>query len=185
MRHTFHRLLTLIGPLVLYAGANWVAFACEADWTARQTWAVVFTGAVVIWYTWETSELRRAAYEQMDLQIRPYVVVQPDGKSSLVTNFGNGVALHVRVQPVVVNSKEQIELRFLKTVPILRSGESAPLEVTCYKEGEPTSDIYTALLDPKKATEEYPVTVTCDNLDLKTYTTIQRVAANSIVVQAK
>ena len=187
MQITFRRLarpLTLLALLAIYAVAIWLAFVCESDWTARQTWAVILTGAAVIWYTWETRELRQATYAQMDLQIRPYVVLQPDGRSSLVTNFGSGVALHVHIEPVVVDTKERIELRFPKTVPVLRSGESVSPEITCYKEGKPTSDIYKDLLNPKNATEEYEVKLCFDNLELKPYTRTQRVSPNSIVVSA-
>lgn len=177
------RLLALIVPVLVYLGALAYAYCRGSnDWPALQTWAMALTGLVVIWYTWETRELRYAAYAQMDLQIRPYVVLQTEGNGFLVTNFGNGAALHVRVEPVVVSVEERIELQFLKTVPVLRSGESGALEVTCFKEGKPTSDIYKALLNPKHTTEEFDVTVRFDDLELNQYATTQRISPNNIVV---
>ena len=114
MDRSYARLLVLLVSLGLYAGVMWYVFARESDWTARQTWAVVLTGAILIWYTWETMQLRYAAHAQREAQIRPYAVLQPTPGRLSVTNFGNGVALHIRVETVIVNEEFKIEIRFPK-----------------------------------------------------------------------
>jgi hypothetical protein len=186
MPRTRTRLASLLVPILAYVGLWAAAYFCVSpkDWTALQTWAVVLTGLVIIWYTWETKELRHAAYAQMDLQIRPYVVLQPETTQVLVTNFGNGAALHIRVDPVVVSTAEDIELRFLKMIPVLRSGESAPVEVTSFKKGKPTGDAYNVHLDPRYANRQLIVTVRFDDLELKAYSIVQQVSSESVVVSA-
>jgi len=180
------RLASLLVPIGAYVGLLAAAYfrASPTDWTALQTWAVVLTGLVIIWYTWETKELRLAAYAQMDLQIRPYVVLKPETAKILVTNFGNGVALHIRINPVVVSAVEDIELRFLETIPVLRSGESANIAATGFKKGKPTSDAYNAHIDPKYANQQLKVTVRFDDLELKTYSITQQVSSGSVVISA-
>jgi len=66
----------LMGAAILYGCGIAAAFWWTADWTARQTWAVALTGLVLIWYTWETMQLRRAAFAQRQLQLRPFVLLE-------------------------------------------------------------------------------------------------------------
>ena len=186
MPRTTVRMSSLVVPMLAYLALLAVAYfySSPTDWTALQTWAVVLTGLVIIWYTWETKELRLAAYAQMDLQIRPYVVLQPESAQVLVTNFGNGVALHIRIDPVVVSAAEDIELRFLKTIAVLRSGESATIEATGFKKGKQTGDGYNAHIDPRYANQQLNITLRFDDLELKAYSITQQVSSGSVVVSA-
>lgn len=62
--------LTLIVVLVVYAGGIAAAFWLCQDWTARQTVAVILTGAAVIWYTWETMLLRQTSRDQAEVMLK-------------------------------------------------------------------------------------------------------------------
>lgn len=158
------------------------AFICADDWVARQTWAVFVTGIIVIWYTWETMQLRHAAHEQRETQIRPYVILVTESENISVVNVGNGAALHVRVQSVVVDKELNIEVRFPKTIPLLRVGESVPLETRSYIKGQDVGDIFTAHVDPKYAVHELCVIVSFDNVELKTYSISQNIMPGNIFV---
>lgn len=185
MTRSSTRIASLLVPLCLYIGVMGYVYLCDpSNWTALQTWAIGLTGVVIIWYTWETRELRHAAYAQIDLQIRPYVVLQPLAGSFQLTNFGNGVALHIRVDPVVVSKEHEIEIRFPKAIPVLRKGESATLEARSYKKGKDAGDFFNAHLDPEHANQETDVKVRFDDVELKTYSTTQRVSPGSVVVAA-
>lgn len=182
------RVISLIVPMLGYFGVIAVAYLClrspiATDWTALQTWAVVLTGFVVIWYTWETRELRIASYAQIASQIRPYVVLQPQNGSFLVTNFGNGVALHIRIEPVIVSQEQQIEIRFPKTVPVLRCGESATLDAKSFRSGKEAGDFFNAHIDPRYANQELPVTLRFDDVELKGYSITQRISPGEVVVE--
>ena len=144
----------------------------------------MLTGAILIWYTWETMQLRYAAHAQREAQIRPYVVLQPTPGTLLVTNFGNGVALHIHVDTVTVNEEFNIEIRFPKAVPVLRKGESATLEARSYKGGKDAGDFFTAHLDPQYASQDLSVKARFDDVELKSYSTTQRVSPGGIVVAA-
>lgn len=183
MAKPFSRIISLILPTVLYVGViAYVYMRAPTDWTAIQTWAVGLTGLAVIWYTWETRELRIASYAQIETQIRPYVVLQPQNGNFMVTNFGNGVALHVRIDPVVVSPEDRIEIRFPKAVAVLRSGESATVEARGYKAGQDAGKFFNANLDPRYANQELPVTVRFDDVELKSYSITQLVSPGEVVV---
>lgn len=54
--------------------------------------AVILTGAILIWYTWETMLLRRVAVGQRELQLRPFVVFQKANGGYVVENLGSSAA---------------------------------------------------------------------------------------------
>src|SRR5579875_2099451 len=111
------RATTLVVAVVAYAAAIAFSFCLVSDWTARQTWAVIATGAAVIWYTWETMLLRETAasqaeialrqrdatLEQIEVQIRPFVIMEFASRGFALRNIGVGPALNVTVQNVVVD----------------------------------------------------------------------------------
>jgi hypothetical protein len=87
-----------VAALTFYAVGMAAAFIVfRDDWSAIQTWAVVLTGIVIIWYTWETMQLRETASSQRELQLRPFVVLELKDKKFVVTNVGPGVAVNVRI----------------------------------------------------------------------------------------
>jgi hypothetical protein len=94
-------------PLVVYSLGIYCTLKFETDWTARQTWAVVLTGFVVIWYTWETMLLRQVAVIQRELQLRPFVVFRKEGQKYVVENVGNATALGVRIDEIKISAPPQ------------------------------------------------------------------------------
>lgn len=173
-------------PIVLglYGFATAVAFLLAPDWTARQTWAVVLTGVVVIWYTWETKRLRETSARQLEVQIRPFVFLRPaNGGEFVVENVGAGAALNVRVREVVVDSDHDVRIRFPDIVPVLRRGEIVPLRAETFREGRRAGDFFTAHIDPRYANRPLSLTIEYQNLELKSYMVVQKteLAAMKIV----
>lgn len=102
----------------------------ETDWTAIQTWAVILTGVVLIWYTWETMLLRQVAFLQREVQLRPFVVFRKEGERYVVENIGNGVALMVRIDGVTMEEPPtKLEIRFPNSLSLLKPGTVADVEV--------------------------------------------------------
>ena len=159
----------MISAAVLYAGGIAAAFWWTADWTERQTWAVVLTGLVLIWYTWETMQLRRAAFSQRQLQLRPFVVLEPEEKGFLVRNVGHGVALNVQVDDVTLSEQEEVVIRFPRLLPFLASGGTAQLAAESFKRGRSTGDFFLAHLDPQYATLNLRVRVKFQNAEMTPY----------------
>jgi asparagine N-glycosylation enzyme membrane subunit Stt3 len=103
--------LQLAAFLLLYFFLVAAAYLGGADWVILQTWAVVLTGAVVIWYTWETMRLGRTAREQIEVQIRPFVILHPNSAEFAVENVGQGPALNVRIKDAVIDKPSNVVVR--------------------------------------------------------------------------
>jgi hypothetical protein len=66
---------------------------------------VLGTALVLIWYTYETYKLREAAQKQIELQQRPFVILEVsisdrDEFSYRVRNIGVGTAINVRIMDI-------------------------------------------------------------------------------------
>jgi hypothetical protein len=70
--------------------------------TGKWSEAIYFlTGLILIWYTWETREVRRAMLHQAALQIRPFLGIEyGDDRKIWVHNLGKGVARDIKCQNV-------------------------------------------------------------------------------------
>ena len=159
----------------LYGLATAVAFIWATDWTARQTWAVILTGVVVIWYTYETRRLRVASVRQLEMQIRPFVFLRPaEGKGFVVENVGVGTALNVRVRDVVVDTEYDVQIRFPDAIALLRSGETVPVRAETFREGRPAGDLFAAHIDPRYANRTLLLTIEYQNVELKPYVVVQK-----------
>ena len=160
-----YALLTIV--FALYALGIGASFICLRGWSARQTWAVILTGAVIIWYTWENMRLRQTAVAQRETQIRPFVVVERHGKQFTVRNLGLGTALNVKVRNVVINAMENIAISFPDQITTLAPGEVRAISATSFHGDAPRGDFFTAHLDPKFANRELEITVDFQNVEMK------------------
>lgn len=98
--------VAIVGAVVIMlVGALWCFLkpATPPDRIAFVNLVVVaLTGLVVIWYTWETRQLRRATLRQTDLQIRPFLSLEyePINRKLWLRNLGRGVARDIVVHDV-------------------------------------------------------------------------------------
>lgn len=176
--------IPLVAALVLYAVGMAAAFIiCRDNWTAIQTWAVVLTGIVIIWYTWETMRLRETASSQREIQLRPFVVLELKDKKFLVTNVGSGVAVNVRVNEVTVDEEFKITVRFSRSLSILRPGEASIIEGESFKDGESAGDFFLAHLDTEYANREIDVRVEFQNVEMKPYSVSERVMPGNLQIR--
>lgn len=173
-------LFTLFLVLVTYAGGIAVTFIVFQDWTARQTIAVILTGAVVIWYTWETMLLRQIALVQREQQLRPFVLFKGGADGYKVENVGATPALSVEILPVVLE-REGIDFRitFPSSVPLLRPNEELPIAVEVTLNGTKIDSIYAAHLDQNYAVEAIDVVISFRSIEGKPYRLIQTTAPNN------
>ena len=170
MRRFTLPLLLIVAYLVLVA----ISFCVTSDWTGRQSYAVILTGAVIVWYTWETSELRKASHRQMALQVRPFVVLSRSDNQFKVTNSGNGPALNVRVSDVQVLSDAGAVIRFPEAVAILPRDATSAIKAKSFLEGRYERDFLDAHLDPQYANRSLSIELRYQDVDLRTYTVNQR-----------
>jgi hypothetical protein len=165
-------------------------------------WILLLTAAIVGWYTWETSRLRRTARDQLaqqirqvdvqlqqiDATIRPFVIAHPSGAGHgrmIVENVGAGPALNLRLPDIVFNPDQEdwrIELRFPECVPVLRVGEREEIAVESFVNGREWGDFFSGHLDPKLATKSIRLLIQYDDIQLKPYAVEQIIEPNSLSV---
>jgi hypothetical protein len=156
------------------------AFSAYSGWTERQTWAVIFTAVVLIWYTWETMEVRRAAHLQRELQLRPFIVLEPQERDFVLSNVGNGAAVNIKIDDVVVDETHGVSIRFPASVPVLRPGAALPIRAESIKGGKSAGDFFLAHLDPQYAALELKIVLRFQNVEMKPYSVAQTVCPGEL-----
>jgi hypothetical protein len=177
----------LVGYLTV-TGVAWLL----RDGDAAQTSAVILSGAVLLWYTWETSALRgaaerqiEAAQRQIELQLRPFVVlrVAETPWTFTLSNEGPGLALTIRVNEVCIGTfrlqgvEHKLTLRF-SGVALLRPLEIRDVKPQAFIDGQPsdntgTAEMLSAHLDPRVANQELTVTLRYENVEGREYASRQ------------
>jgi hypothetical protein len=168
---------------MLYCAGIAVAFVLESDWTARQTWAVALTGLVIIWYTYETMQLRVATFSQRELQLRPFVVLQSIDGLFQIENLGPGIAFNVSVDDVTINLEDDIRATFPEKWPILRVGQSKLCAVATFHGDANAADFFAANIEPEFANGEYAITIQFQNAEMKQYSVTEKVSPGLLAIQ--
>jgi hypothetical protein len=181
---TSSKWLYLIVPLVVYGAGIYCTLKFETDWTARQTWAVVLTGFVLIWYTWETMLLRQVAFLQRELQLRPFVVFRKEGQKYVVENVGNATALGVRIDEIIIGeSTTKLEIRFPSSLPLLKPGAVADVEIDVLINGKYSDSTFAAHLDPKYAIQDVDIHIHFSNIEGKQYSLTEIVSPQTLAIK--
>lgn len=174
----------LILPLGIYGVGIGLALRFGADWGEKQTWAVILTGAILIWYTWETMLLRRVAVGQRELQLRPFVVFQKVNGGYVVENLGSSAALDVRIESIALVAPQiRLDIAFPRAVPLLKPGATASIEVTVDIDGLRSDPNFAAHLDPSYAVQDVDVHIRFRNLEGKEYQLVQVIAPKTVSIQ--
>lgn len=171
-------------PLVVYGLGIYWTLKFESDWTARQTWAVVLTGFVIIWYTWETMLLRQVAVLQRELQLRPFVVFRKEGQKYVVENVGNATALGVRIDEIKISEPTtMLEIRFPGSLSLLKPGSIADVEIDVFINGKKSDSTFAAHLDPKYAIQDVDVHIHFSNIEGKQYLLTEIVSPKTLSIK--
>lgn len=174
----------LIFPLGLYGVGIGLALRYGTDWGEKQTWTVILTGAILIWYTWETMLLRRVAVGQRELQLRPFIVFQKVNGGYVVENIGSSAALDVRIDPIALVAPQiRLDIVFPGAIPLLKAGATASIEVTVDVDGRKSDPNFAAHLDPKYAVQDVDVRISFRNLEGKEYQLVQVIAPKTVSIQ--
>lgn len=180
----FQRYIGFAVLVACYVGAVVVGYCVwSKDLTAVSAWVVALTGLVILWYTWETMQLRRAAFLQREVQLRPFLVFRRDDKRYVVENIGIGAALDIRLDIVLVSDELQMEIRFPEPIPLLKPASIAEIKTESYVKGKLSDDAFTAHLDPKYAALTLDVTLRFSNVEGKRYKLIETVAPQTLSIQ--
>ena len=161
--------------LLLYASLGMYALLMIAgyyffkdDWTAIQTIAVFLTGIVIIWYTWETKILREIAVAQLELQLRPYIVLSVNSLKFELSNLGTGVALNVKVRQIEKDDgRYKVKIVFAAPVTYIKPAQDIEIVGEVLINGERVSKHTAAFIDPNYATTESEIEIKYTNTEGK------------------
>jgi hypothetical protein len=176
--------LYLLIPLTVYGVGIFCALRYGTDWTEKQTWAVVLTGVVLIWYTWETMLLRRIAFVQRELQLRPFIVFRREAQQYVAENIGNAAALNIRFENVAFQAPgTTLEILFPRTLPLLKPGTTAEVTVEVKINGQTSDPAFAAHLDPTYAVEDVDIRIHFTNLEGKSYSLVEVVSPQNLSIK--
>jgi hypothetical protein len=114
---------------------------------------------------------RTVMLQQLELQIRPYFIIESPSRPFSTKNIGAGPALNVQVHDVHLPPITATVLRFSPSVfPHVPAGAVCNLEVADYVEGRKTGDMLTAHLNPVYAQWPLQVRITYENVEGRAYT---------------
>ena len=120
--------------------------------------------------------LRKETQKQTELQIKPFVLAKLEKDKFNITNYGHGVALNVKIKPLVVDEAAQIYINFNESIPILKSGETLLIEGESFCRGSSKGEFFLAHLDPKYANRELQLEVSFQNVEFCSFCTRERIS---------
>lgn len=169
--------------MVVYGLLMLIGWFCIADSTKLQTWAIIVSGFILIWYSWETRLLRVIASDQKNQQIQPLIIYENRRAGHYIKNIGNGVALNVRINRVLIGGSEDIEVIFPDSTPVLSPGEEAQVEGEFKVNGVELSDIHgTAHLSTGFANQTSIMSISYSNIEYRMYLTKERISPGKIEI---
>lgn len=181
---THSKWASLILPLALYGVGMVCVFAYESDWTAKQTWAVVLTGVILIWYTWETMLLRQLATIQREAQMRPFVVFRSEGGNYVVENIGTAAALDVRLDATTIEAPGlKMDIVFPNPVSLLKAGSLAELGVEVKINGKVVDPVFAEHLDAQHAVLDIDVHIRFKNIEGKDYSLVETISPKTVTIK--
>jgi hypothetical protein len=166
----------------IYAIPLVIIFYVTRDWNITQTIAIALTGLVIIWYTWETTQLGVETRRQTEVQLRPFVIVKPTKDGFQVSNIGNGPAINISIGDVVVDATEDVAIHFPESIPVLSNGISVPIRADSFKKGKPAGDFFIAHLNPYYANRTLPLNIEFQNVELRSYFVEERVVPGKLEI---
>ena len=159
-----------------------IYFLFSSKWDQLQTLAVIVTGAVIVWYTWETKILREEAQKQTELQIRPFLLIDPfidpEYFGFNLVNVGNGPAINIKLPDIQVDSDHVI--RFPKPILFLGPGNSVKISAKGFMKGIELKDFFKDVLfsqlNPDYANRILSFKIIFQAIDLRQYAIKEQIA---------
>jgi hypothetical protein len=184
MRAFWKKWRLLLIPLILYSVGITYTLNNESDWTAKQTWAIILTGFILIWYTWETMFIRHLASLQREGQLRPFVVFRKEDKNYVVENIGNGAALDVRIDSITIKAPNiQLDIAFPQSVPLLKPNAIVEIKAEVLLNGKKSDSAFAAHLDPQHAIIDVDVHIRFKNIEGKNYELVEIIAPKTVSIK--
>lgn len=178
-----HKWIALAACLFFYLGGIVIALYFCADMVTIQTLAVILTGIILIWYTWETMLLRLIASSQRELDLQPFVIYKNLSGQHWIENAGRGVAINISINTLEIgDSSYRLEILFPKKIPILKPGKSQQLTPTVKINGNEVNNLHASHLNPIYANQDTEVEVTFSNTEKTRYSVKETVSPHNLEI---
>jgi hypothetical protein len=163
--------------------------------TLLNTVILAITVGIVFWYTWETKRLREtaqqqveAAYQQIEVQQRPLVIVEaPRSDSLIVRNIGNSAAINIKI--TVANGPSTV------MIPLLTPGSGIGIGIDTNGEALDTlarlrfwteqgllGQVYALFIDQDSIRNGYTLHIEYQNVSMHAYVIEERVTSGGFEI---
>lgn len=135
-------------------------------------YVLLLTLVAIIFYTWETSQLRIQQKDIMELSLKPHLISIFRLGDIHLFNIGNGPAVNIRIDDVIYTLPMLPTIRLRFDCPyILRKDESKPIKIKMLTEdgSREAPDFNLGWLRLPSATETLDIRVHFENLISKDY----------------
>ena len=84
-------------------------------WEILTFFALFLTLLAILWYAWETREMKRQIIKQTELSLRPFVIISfsESGDKYQLINLGKTPALHVKIDDVSIINEEDLQIKYI------------------------------------------------------------------------
>ena len=133
---------------------------------------LLLTLIAVVWYSWETSQLRIQQKDIMELSLKPHLISIFRLGDFYLCNIGNGPAVNIRIDDVMVTLHKLPTVRLMFSCPyVLKKDESKPIKIKILTEdgSREAPDFHLGWLLLPAATETVDVNIYFENLMGKGY----------------
>ena len=137
---------------------------------ALTDWILLATIGAILWYSWETRGMKKEMVKQTELRIRPQIIAYLDkkGQNFLIMNVGNGTAMNVMVDELLLDAIEQRVKLVFDRIDAIMPGQERKIIHSAYGRNNRKIEAdfpFIANLDPQWASQTYHLNITYDNIE--------------------
>lgn len=142
----------------------------------------------ILWYSWETRQLRKVTSNQMELSLRPLIVILYDEGPSkfFLKNIGNGPAFKIIIKdiPIIKENKELYITYVFDRKNYLRPDERLEISGDIKFNETPTDGLFfMSHFYPHSAIRSFRYSITYTNMIGKEYTTHGYIGKDGIKIE--
>jgi len=122
----------------------------------RLTSTILFaTFLSILWYTIETNKMQKTIKHQLDVSTTARLAITVNKYNEFeIANVGNGVAVNINIDDLIISSKEQIKIKFPSFL-YLKPDSKETFEVKNYKDNKEIDFPFFAHLNNSYANKDF------------------------------
>ena len=163
--------------VILYLLITLGAYFISPEILKAQTLAIIFTGVVIIFYTWETYKLRSETQRQTELQNLPFVTLKTDHRGIILQNIGKGPAINIHIDNFYHDPEIEYKFEF-SNLDMLKEGEEKIILGENYVSNHITRKTIfgdEGSFNPNSIDKEREVKINFQSIDMVSYSIVQKI----------